>query len=66
MSWARGPAKDAIRDVTFDVDYALTKIGDKEYPLPSKANLRLRDVKSLIWDEVEFHHYRKYGADSGD
>jgi len=56
------PAKATLRDVSFDVDYALTKIGDKEYPLPAKANLRLRDAKILIWDEIEFHHYRQFGA----
>jgi hypothetical protein len=59
-------AKTGIGDISFDVDYALTKVGDKEYPLPSQANFRLRNVKTLIWDEIEFHHYQRLGADPNE
>jgi hypothetical protein len=54
----QSPAKALVRDINFDVDYALAKIGEKEYLLPAKANFRVRDNKRLIWDEIEFRHYR--------
>jgi len=54
----QSPAKALVRDINFDVDYDLAKIGDKEYLLPAKANFRVRDNKRLIWDEIEFRHYR--------
>jgi hypothetical protein len=54
----QSPPKVLVRDINFDVDYALEKIGDKEYPLPAKANFRVRDNKRLVWDEIEFRHYR--------
>ena len=60
----QSPPGYPVQGVTLDVNYGFTKIGDQEYLLPLKSDLRLKDGKGLIWNEVEFRNYRKFGAES--
>ncbi len=46
------------------LDYDFTKIGDQEFVLPLRAEVRMRAAKILTKNEVEFRLYRKYGADT--
>lgn len=57
--------------VTFPVQQAKTmlaydfvKIGDTEHVLPLRAEVRMREGRNLIKNEVEFRMYRKFGADA--
>lgn len=46
------------------LDYDFTKIGDQEYVLPLRAEVKMRAAKLLTKNEVEFRLYRKYSADT--
>ncbi|MCW5965157.1 MAG: hypothetical protein KIT83_14055 [Bryobacterales bacterium] len=46
------------------LDYDFTPIGDQEFVLPLRAEVRMRAAKFLSRNEVEFRLYRKYGADT--
>lgn len=46
------------------LDYDFTKIGEQEFVLPLRAEVRMRAAKLLSRNEVEFRLYRKYGADT--
>ncbi len=46
------------------LDYDFTAIGDQEFVLPLRAEVRMRAAKLLSRNEVEFRLYRKYGADT--
>jgi hypothetical protein len=59
------PPSFPIRDVKLSLDYDFQKIGDREFILPLKAVLTSRvGPKTLIRNEVEFHLYRKFTAES--
>jgi hypothetical protein len=58
------PADFPVKDVHLDVNYDFIKVGDQEYVLPLKTEIRSRDGKYLTWNEAEFHLYRKFGADT--
>ena len=54
-----------IRQVNLTLVYDTTKIGDAEFVLPLKAELRSRDDRRfLVKNDVEFRMYRKFGADT--
>ena len=42
----------------------LPQIGDQTHLLPLKADVRMRSSKLLTKNLVEFHLYRKFGADT--
>lgn len=58
------PPDFPIKDVKLDVNYDFTKVGDREFVLPLKTELKSRNGRYLTWNEVEFHLYRKFGADT--
>ena len=46
------------------LDYDFTKIGESEFVLPLRAEVRMRAAKLLTKNEVEFRLYRKYSAEA--
>jgi len=61
---AQSPAKFAITNVTYDLTYDFTKVGEKRFILPVKSDYHAKDGKSLVWTEVEFRRYRQPGGDA--
>ncbi len=58
------PADFPVKDVTVDVNYDSVDIAGNKYILPLKTSLKSRDIHGMIWNEAEFHLYRKFGADT--
>lgn len=58
------PPDYPIQQVSLDLNYDFIKISDQEFVLPLKADLRSREGKFLVWNEVEFHLYRKFGSEA--
>jgi hypothetical protein len=58
------PLDFPIQQVGLDMNYDLIKVGDQEYILPLKSELKSREGKYLSWNEVEFRLYRKFGTES--
>jgi hypothetical protein len=58
------PVSFPTQDVTLDLIYGFTKIAGQEYLLPIESDMRLRMGKTLIWNEVTFQEYRKFGAEA--
>ena len=45
------------------MNYEFAQIGDHYYVVPLRADLHSKEGKTMIWNEVEFHDYRKPGAE---
>lgn len=58
------PVSFPIQMASTMLDYSFTKIGESEHVLPLRAEVRMREGKNLIKNEVEFRLYRKFGADA--
>jgi len=59
------PVGFPVRQVNLTLNYDYTKIGDTDYVLPLKAELRSRDDRRVVVkNDVEFRMYRKFGADA--
>ena len=58
------PATFPIQGVAIELNYEFAKVGDHYYVLPLKADLHSKEGKTLIWNEVEFHDYRKPAPES--
>jgi hypothetical protein len=58
------PTDFPVKEVKVDVNYEPVEIAGNSYILPLKTELRSRDTHSMIWNEAEFHLYRKFGADT--
>lgn len=58
------PPSFPIQEVSQDLNYDYTKIGDNEFILPLKAELRSREGQYHIKNDVEFRMYRKFGAET--
>jgi hypothetical protein len=59
------PADFPVREVNLTLTYDSTKIGDSDYVLPLKAELRSRDDRRyLVKNDVEFRMYRKFEAET--
>ncbi len=58
------PPDFPVQKVSLDLNYDFTIIGDKEFVLPLKADLRSAQGRYMNWNEVEFHLYRKFGTDT--
>jgi hypothetical protein len=59
------PRDFPIRQVSLTLVYDYTKIGDNDYVLPLKAELRSRDDRNLlVKNDIEFRMYRKFGAET--
>jgi len=46
------------------LDYDFIKIGEAEHVLPLRAEIRMREGRTLVKNEVEFRMYRKFGAEA--
>ena len=53
-----------VQDVSLMLDYEYTRIGDADYLLPLNFDLRSREGRVLIKNEVDYDNYRKFTADS--
>ena len=58
------PPDFPIQEVSLDLNYGFEKLSDVEFVLPLKAELRSREGKFMIKNEVEFRLYRMFGASS--
>lgn len=58
------PASFPVQDVSLALDYDYTRIGDAEYLLPLEFELRSRERRWLVKNDVTYSDYRKFGADS--
>ncbi|MBZ5602006.1 MAG: hypothetical protein LAO79_06850 [Acidobacteriia bacterium] len=57
------PPTYAVQGVAIEVNYEFAQIGDHYYVVPLRADLHSKEGKTMIWNEVEFHDYRKPGAE---
>jgi hypothetical protein len=46
------------------LDYDFTDISGNEFLLPLRAEVRMREGKMLVKNQVEFRNYRKFGAET--
>jgi hypothetical protein len=53
-----------VQDVKQDLRYALIKISDREFVLPSQWESHSRDHRTLAWNTAEFALYRKYETEA--
>ncbi len=58
------PASFPVQSATEVLDYDFANISGEKFLLPLKADLRFRSHTALVWNEIEFHLYRKFSADS--
>ena len=58
------PRNYPIQDVSLMLDYDYTRIGDAEYLLPLAFELRSRQGKVLVKNDVDYDNYGKFTADS--
>jgi len=58
------PSGFPIQEARTRLDYDYTEIGGHEFLLPLKAQVRMRQEKHLIRNDVEFRLYRKFSAES--
>ncbi len=58
------PSSFPIQEARTRLDYDYTEIGGHQFLLPLKAQVRMRQEKHLIRNDVEFRLYRKFSAES--
>ncbi len=58
------PASFPVQQATEILDYDFASISGEKFLLPLKADLRFRATHALVWNEIEFHLYRKFSADA--
>jgi hypothetical protein len=58
------PASFPIQEARTMLDYDYTDISGREFLLPMRAEMRMREGKLLVKNLVEFRNYRKFGADT--
>ncbi len=58
------PPSFPIQDVSLALDYEYNRIGDADYLLPLQFELRSREGKLLVKNDVDYDNYRKFTADS--
>lgn len=58
------PVDFPVQEATTVLDYDLTEISGQKFMLPLKAEVKMREGKHLVKNEVEFRLYRKFGADT--
>ncbi|MDX2150947.1 MAG: hypothetical protein SFV54_09445 [Bryobacteraceae bacterium] len=58
------PTSFPVQEVGTTLDYDLTKIGDREFVLPLRAEVKSRSGRLLVRNDVEFRLYRKFGAEA--
>jgi hypothetical protein len=58
------PASFPVQQAVEVMDYDFATISGEKFLLPLKADLRFRAATALVWNEIEFHLYRKFTADA--
>lgn len=58
------PATFPVQQAATVLDYDFAKIGEREYVLPLRAEVRMRAGKLLTKNEVEFRLYRKFATEA--
>lgn len=58
------PPDFPVQQVSLDLNYDFIKVSDQDFVLPLRADLRSRDGRVHVWNEIEFHLYRKFGTES--
>lgn len=58
------PSSFAVQEARETLDYDFATISGEKFLLPLKADLRFRGTRELVWNEIEFHLYRKFTADA--
>ena len=58
------PMDFPVQEVGLVLDYDYTRIGDSDYLLPLEFELRSREGRSLIKNDVTYDSYRKFNADA--
>ncbi len=58
------PATFPIQEASTILDYDIANISGSDYVLPLRAEVRMREGKLLVRNEVEFRMYRKFGAEA--
>jgi hypothetical protein len=58
------PPSFPVQQATTMLDYDFATIGEAEYLLPMRAQVRMREGKLLVKNEVEFRRYRKFSAEA--
>jgi len=53
-----------INQISEPMDYDFTKISDQEFVLPLKVDVRSREGRVGLWNEIEFRLYRRFSADA--
>jgi hypothetical protein len=53
-----------VQDVSLMLDYDFTRIGDSDYLLPLNFELRSREGRVQVKNDVDYDNYRKFTADS--
>jgi hypothetical protein len=60
-----GLSKDfGLQSPSLSLDYGMVKIGEKDYLLPLRSVLQLRQSKTFVRNESVFRGYRKFEAES--
>jgi hypothetical protein len=54
----------ALQSPALSLDYGSVKIGEKDYLLPLRSTLQLRQAKVFVRNETVFRGYRKFQAES--
>ncbi|MEO7143400.1 MAG: hypothetical protein ABI165_07835, partial [Bryobacteraceae bacterium] len=58
------PATFPVQDVSEQLDYDYTMIGDRQFLLPFVAELHSRQGPYKIKNHIEFRNYRKFGVEA--
>jgi hypothetical protein len=58
------PPSFPVQQTKAVLDYDFTKIGDQDFLLPLRAEVRMRTDKLLTRNDVEFRMYRKFSAEA--
>jgi hypothetical protein len=58
------PRDFPIHEARTTLDYGFARIADRDYLLPRRATVRMREGKLLTRNEVEFRLYRKFTAEA--
>lgn len=58
------PEKFPVRNSTTTLDYGFTDVGSRQFLLPLRAEVRMGTAFMQTRNEVEFHSYKKFGAES--
>lgn len=58
------PPSFPLQQVSSILDYDYAEIGDRQYMLPLRAVMRMREGRALYKNEVEFRMYRKFAAEA--